>query len=174
MLKLIIFAVASVGNVLFSWKPLKNPHSHGFYRFFAFELILASVLLKVHVWFNDPLSFHQIVSWVLLIICSALVVHGFYLLRAIGRPSGDFENTSRLVVVGAYKYIRHPMYASLFYLAWGVFFKDPDMSGLILVLLTTFFLVASARVEEGENIRKFGTEYTIYMVRTRMFIPFLY
>ena len=174
MLKLIIFAVASVVNVLISWKSLKDPHTHGFYRFFAFESLLGSVLLNVDTWFRNPFSFHQIISWFLMAGSYVLAVHGFFLLWIVGKPKGDIENTTNLVTTGAYKYIRHPLYASLFYGAWGVFAKDPVLSSLILVLLTTFFLVATARVEEGENIKKFGIDYAIYMVRTRMFIPFLY
>jgi protein-S-isoprenylcysteine O-methyltransferase Ste14 len=35
------------------------------------------------------------------------------------------------------------------------------------------FLVATARVEEAENLRFFGEEYQEYMKRTKMFVPYL-
>jgi protein-S-isoprenylcysteine O-methyltransferase Ste14 len=77
-------------------------------------------------------------------------------------------------MVGAYKYIRHPLYSSLLFLAWGVFFKDPSWLGGILALAATIFLVVTAKVEEAEDIRFFGPAYQIYRKQTKMFIPFLF
>ncbi len=101
-------------------------------------------------------------------------VQGFYLLRAVGKPSGGIEETTLLVGRGVYRYIRHPLYASLLWVGWGAFFKDPSLVGGILAGAVTLFLVATARVEEAENHRKFGAEYATYMKSTRMFIPFLF
>jgi len=44
----------------------------------------------------------------------------------------------------------------------------------ILVLATSAFLVATARVEEAENLQQFGTDYAVHMRTTKMFIPFLF
>jgi len=174
LVKLIIFVVANAGILFVSWKPLSNPRSHGFYRFFAFESTLILILLNLENWFRDPFSVHQIVSWLLLLASIILVVHGIYLLRVVGRPKSGIENTTTLVIVGAYKYIRHPLYSSLLFLAWGVFCKAPSIPGGILAVVATAFLVLTARIEESENVQKFGVEYTAYMKKTRMFIPFLF
>jgi protein-S-isoprenylcysteine O-methyltransferase Ste14 len=40
--------------------------------------------------------------------------------------------------------------------------------------MATSFLVATARIEEAEDIRFFGSAYQAYMKRTRMFIPFVF
>jgi len=173
MFKVIIFAVVTAGIVFVSRASLRNPRSHGFFRFFAFESILALVLLNLEQWFTNPSSALQIVSWLLLLSSVILAVYGFYLLHTIGRPKAGIENTTVLVMVGAYKYIRHPLYASLLLLGWGVFFKDPSLLGGILVVMTSIFLIATAKVEEAENLRKFGSDYAVYMKRTKMFIPFL-
>ncbi len=174
LVKLIIFAVANAGILFVSWKPLRNPGSHGFYRFFAFESILVLFLLNVEHWFRGPFSAFQIVSWLLLLSSLVLAVHGFYLLRVIGRPKSGIESTTTLMIVGAYKHIRHPLYSSLLFFAWGVFFKDPSLLGGILAVAATAFLAATAKVEEVENLQKFGAEYAAYMKTTRMFIPFLF
>jgi len=174
MLKLIIFAVVSSGIVFVSKASLRDPQVHGFFRFFAFESILVLILLNLEHWFSNPFSAFQIISWLLLLSSLILVAHGFRLLRMIGRPKGGIENTATLVMRGAYKYIRHPLYTSLLLLGWGVFFKDPSLLGGILVMLTSTFLIATARVEEVENLRKFGADYTAYMKTTKMFIPFLF
>jgi protein-S-isoprenylcysteine O-methyltransferase Ste14 len=86
----------------------------------------------------------------------------------------EFEKTTSLVTVGAYRYIRHPLYSSLLFLAWGVFFKNPSWPGAILAVTATLFLVMTARMEEAEDVRFFGPAYQAYMKQTKMFIPFLF
>jgi protein-S-isoprenylcysteine O-methyltransferase Ste14 len=174
LVKIAIFLVCSALLLWFSWKPLKDTHSHGFYRFFAWEAIVALILLNADVWFRDPFSVQQIVSWILLIVCIAMAIHGFYMLKVIGKPSGDFEQTTILVKKGAYKYIRHPLYSSLLFMAWGAFLKDVSIPSIVLVVIATVFLVLTARMEERENITRFGNTYSDYIKETRMFIPFLF
>ena len=174
MLKAIVFAVVSAAIVALSWPSLRHRRFHGFYRFFAFEVILILFLLNVGYWFTDAFSVHQIVSWVLLTGSLFLVVEGFRLLRAVGKPKGPIEDTTTLVRRGIYRYVRHPLYSSLLMLGWGIFFKRPSLPEGVLALVLTLFLVATARVEEAENLQKFGQEYAAYARTTRMFIPFLF
>lgn len=175
MIRIIIFIVISVGFFIWSWPFLRNPRSHGFFRFFAFEATVALILLNVIQWFQNPLSAHQIVSWILLATCLFLAVHGFYLLGTIGKAKNfNVEDTKALVKVGVYRYIRHPLYSSIFFMGWGVFFKNPSLPGIILVLAISAFITATAKVEEMENLRKFGANYAEYWKSTKMFIPFFF
>jgi protein-S-isoprenylcysteine O-methyltransferase Ste14 len=103
-----------------------------------------------------------------------LALHGFWLLRRVGRPQGDFENTTRLVTIGAYRYIRHPLYASLLCLAAGAWLKQVTLLTSLLFAAAAVFLYATARVEEDENLARFGAQYADYKRRTRMFIPLLF
>lgn len=173
MLQLIIFASVTAGIIIFSWRSLHHWRSHGFFRFFAFESILALILLNAEYWFRDPFAATQIMSWLLLVSSLTMAVAGFYLLGTTGRPQGNIENTTVLVNRGAYRYIRHPLYSSLLLLGWGAFFKNPSFLSGVLVVAVSAFLVATARVEEAENIEKFGADYPAYMKTTKMFIPFL-
>ena len=175
MVRIIIFAVISVGFIVWSWPFLRNPRAHGFFRFFAFEATVALILLNIMQWFQNPLSTHQIVSWVLLGASLVMAVHGFYLLGTIGKAKNyNIDETTALVKVGAYRYIRHPLYSSIFYMAWGVFFKDPSLLGIILVVAIMVFITATAKVEERESLLKFGADYAAYMKGTKMFIPFCF
>jgi protein-S-isoprenylcysteine O-methyltransferase Ste14 len=173
MPKLTIFAVVSVAIVFLSWKSLRNLRSHGFFRFFAFECSLGLLLLNVEYWFSEPSSIIHIVSWLLLLSSLVMAVNGFYLLRVVGRPKRGIENTTMLVRRGIYKYIRHPLYSSLLLFGWGVFLKDLSLVSSCLVVLASIFLVATAKVEEKENVLKFGDQYVAYMKKTKMFVPFL-
>jgi len=174
LVKLILFALISVFLIAVSWKPLHDWRSHGFFRLFAWESILALILLNGKYWFRDPLSLLQMVSWLMLLSSLALAIHGFWLLLVIGKPRGHIEDTSTLVTVGAYRYIRHPLYASLLWLGWGAFFKKPSLLAGLLAVAASALLTTTAKVEEAENLSKFGGAYAAYMRRTRMFIPFLF
>jgi protein-S-isoprenylcysteine O-methyltransferase Ste14 len=181
-MKWFAFLVFSLGIVLLSWRSLRDRRSHGFYRFFAFEAILALILLNLEFWFRQPFYVRQIVSWLLLLLSIFLAVHGFMLLRQIGKPDPTIadparlgvEKTTRLVKVGAYRYLRHPLYASLLCAAWGAFLKHPSLLGAGLGAIATLALYLTARVEEAENLEHFGAEYAEYMEETRMFIPFIF
>lgn len=183
MYKLIAFAVLSVGLICISWSSLRKPLSHGFYRFFAWEFILALFILNVDSWFRDPFSWHQLAAWFLLIVCIIPLVFGVRSLSGQGRPVKRrqaepqlmaFEKTTTLVNTGIYHYIRHPLYSSLLLLAWGIFFKVPSGLGALLVIAATLFLFATAKADEAECIRFFGTEYETYMKQTKRFVPFLF
>jgi len=182
IVKVVVFFTTTAGLAYVSRASLLAPRTHGFYRFFAWEVILALTLLNVDAWFRDPFSWHQIISWCLLLVSLFLVLHGVHLLRQIGKPDVQrddaslvgFERTTTLVTVGAYRYIRHPLYSSLLFLAWGVFFKAPTWIGGLLASVATLFLVATARIEEVEDIRFFGSAYEAYMKQSKMFIPYLF
>lgn len=167
-----VLAFGTIGLLFFTWRfSVKAGRFHGLYRFFAFESILVLFLLNWRYWFVDPFSWYQIVSWIFL--CGSVIpaVEGFRLLRVIGEPDGQFENTTRLVKVGAFKYIRHPLYASLMILGLGVFFKHPTWVGYVCVMIDVVAIIGTARQEEKEMIERFGGEYRTYMEETKMFIP---
>lgn len=182
MSELIIFLVGTAFFVWVSRRALLRPLSHGFYRFFAWECILALVLLNFPMWTLNPFAPHQIASWSLLLISLVLVVHAVRLLRKIGRPSDDqreadllsFEKTSTLVTTGAYRYIRHPMYAALLFLVWGAFLKDISLPSIALVGGASIALFFTALRDEAECRQYFGASYAAYMKTSKRFVPFIF
>ncbi len=181
MTPLIIFLAGSVGLVLLSAKSLAHPRSHGFPRFFAFEAILGLVALNVPSWFVKPYSLLQIISWVMLLDASFLAIHSTWVLAHYGKPDKtrqdaeriSIEKTTRLVTEGPYHFIRHPMYASLLWLALGVFLKQATLLTTSLTILAGLALYLTAIREEQEDLHTFGDEYLAYMRRTKRLIPFL-
>ena len=79
-----------------------------------------------------------------------------------------------LVTEGIYRYIRHPLYGSLLFLAWGIFFKSVSIIGFFLVVGASLSLTLTAKIEEKENCDYFGKEYEYYMQQTKMFIPYVW
>lgn len=156
------------------WISLRSRRYHGISRFFSFESILVLCLLNWRFWFFEPFSWNQVFSWALL--CGSIVpaVHGFYVLREVGKPKGQFENTTTLVRVGPYKLIRHPLYASLMMLGTGVCLKNISLLTIGIAIVNVIALAATARIEEKEMSEKFGREYDRYMKETKMFIPYVF
>jgi protein-S-isoprenylcysteine O-methyltransferase Ste14 len=182
MLETSLFLIVSLGLAWVSRRSLRAPASHGFYRFFAWELLLGLFCLNLRVWFYRPFAPHQLISWLLLAVSLFLVLQGVDLLRHRGAPDDrredahllGFEKTTTLVTNGIYTYIRHPLYSSLLFLGWGIFFKSPSWLGGLLALAATLFMILTARAEEAENLRYFGPAYAEYRGRTKMFLPYLF
>jgi protein-S-isoprenylcysteine O-methyltransferase Ste14 len=181
-IELLIFAFLSIIIIAFSWHVLFNVKAHGFYRFFAWEGIAWLAANNFRYWFCNAFSVYQIISWVLLLYATFLVVAGVILIKVKGKADAGrkdntlyaFERTTELIESGLYKYIRHPLYGSLLFLAWGIYFKNvASLLLLIIAVLTTILLFATALIEEKENIRFFGTKYSAYIKRSKMFIPYI-
>jgi len=181
VLEAIVFTVASAALIYISRASLRAPTSHGFYRFFAWELMLLLVVMNLDGWYDAPGTLDQTVSGILMGISLVLVIVGYQSLRQFGQlddnrgeePLLEFEKTTVLVTSGIFRYIRHPMYSSLIFLDWGLFFKRVSWLSGDIALIACIFLVLTALSEEKENTRYFGTQYQEYMKCTRRFVPFL-
>jgi protein-S-isoprenylcysteine O-methyltransferase Ste14 len=183
MWKIVSFLLISGIIVYISRASLRSPRSHGFYRFFAWECILALFLLNVNFWFDKPFAWNQLIAWSLLFTALIPLAFGVNALKSRGKPTTNrendpsllaFEKTTQLVTSGIYKYIRHPLYSSLLLLTWGIFFKNLSAAGIALAIAATIFLVFTAKADESECIQFFGSAYNEYMKKTRMFIPYLF
>jgi len=181
MKSLIYFGILSLPVILLSWRNLVNIKSHGFYRFFSWECIVGLFVVNYKYWFVDPLGPLQLISWTLLFLSTYLVIYGAVMMKKFGKSGKEraedhlygFEKTTELIDNGVFKYIRHPLYASLIWLTWAVFFKNPALILSFVALLSTLFLFLTARFDEKECIAYFGDKYIAYMKRSKMFIPFI-
>jgi len=183
MWKIAVFILFTLILVYISRASLSDRRSHGFYRFFAWEAILALIVINIPVWFLNWLAWYQIISWLLLILCILPLGFGIYYLKSRGSPDIKirsespllgFERTTVLVTSGIYRFIRHPLYSSLVLLNWGVFFKEPSLPGILLAGIATFFLIMTSKADEHECLQIFGREYQDYMKTTKRFIPLIY
>ena len=173
-----------LGSIIIFWmsrSSLRDVQSHGFYRFFAWELILILFVLNVNYWIVNPFSITQIIAWSMLIISLVLIILGVRSFRKSGHIDLErddpaligIEKTTELVTSGVYHYIRHPFYSSLLFLAWGILFKNITWIGIILAITITILLMLTGKKEEIENTAFFGDKYQEYMQRTKMFIPYI-
>ena len=146
--KIILFVLLTIPLIIISRRALFEFRSHGFYRFFSWECIIALFVLNYEQWFKDPFSVTQVISWLMLIISLYLVISGALLLWKARKPGVvrtdeklfRFERTTELVTSGIYKYVRHPLYSSLLFLSWGIWFKHPGVITAMVSLLSSILL----------------------------------
>ncbi len=183
VIKLIVFGVVTAGLLIISRTSLQMRGSHGFFRFFAWESILLLMLLNMDSWhIGKSESSLLIIARLCLIVSLYLVLDGVRLLHFVGKSKGirdddtliSLEKTTVLVTSGLYKFIRHPMYSSLLFFVWGVFFLSPSWLGGGVTMISMLFLNAAAKAEESENIHYFGEAYRAYIQNSKRFIPFVY
>jgi len=180
--KIIIFGVLSLLITAASWRSLFSTKNHGFYRFFSWECMAWLLASNYKYWFVNPFSAAQIASWILLCYAGYLAIMGLILMIRKGKPRStrdektlfQFEKTTQLIDTGVFKYTRHPLYASLIFLTWGIFLKNPTVILFVFALTSTIFLYFTSLFDEKECTKYFGDEYIDYMKRSKMFIPFIF
>ena len=182
MANLFIFGILSAGILFLSWRTLFHIKSHGFYRFFGWECLAWVLAVNYKHWFENPFSINQLISWVLLFYSIWLVCAGMYEILRKGKPSSSrndsklfsFEKTTELVETGVFRHTRHPLYASLIFVTWGILLKNPTLILCIISAVSTSLFFLTSRYDEKECIAYFGEKYRIYMKNTKMFIPFVF
>lgn len=172
--RLVGLGLITIFLLIFTIVAQREKRAWAWARFILFEMNLALILINLAYWTTDPFSPLQIVSWVVLAASLFMLFQGVWLLITRGKPKGYFERTTELVSTGIYRFIRHPMYASLFYLTVGTVLKNPSLVTCALGLVSIAAAIATARIEERDNLTKFGPAYEEYMQGTRMFVPFAF
>ena len=77
-----------------------------------------------------------------------------------------------LVIVGPYRWVRHPMYTALFIVTVVYFLISANwLIGVTWVGWIVGAVASMVRDEEAALIAKFGDEYRAYMRRTGRFLP---
>jgi methanethiol S-methyltransferase len=84
----------------------------------------------------------------------------------IGRSGG--ESPDKLITSGIYGETRNPLFLAGLLLLWT---RDLTLTGLVINIILSLYLLIGARIEEKRLVRKFGDDYVKYMSRVPRFIP---
>lgn len=84
----------------------------------------------------------------------------------------EIKENSKLIKNGAYKYIRHPMYFSVFLMMGGVVLTEINVTNIFCYMGLVVVLYLKASKEEKLWSEKLE-EYKQYKKNTKMFIPFV-
>ncbi|NGO54434.1 methyltransferase [Allomesorhizobium camelthorni] len=137
----------------------------------AFLILVPGVVAGLIPWFltdgyGRPLSSPAMVTAGSILILAGLVVllHSFarFALEGAGTPA-PIAPTERLVVGGAYRYVRNPMYVAVLSIIFGqaLLFADWSLvvyAGVVAVTVFTFVKL----YEEPTLARRYGNEYEAY------------
>jgi protein-S-isoprenylcysteine O-methyltransferase Ste14 len=93
----------------------------------------------------------------------------------LGKNLTDTVITRRqhyLVKTGPYQWVRHPFYATVLMVGFGLSLATANWLIMLLTAVVWFgFLLPRTRIEEQNLIRRFGDDYRDYMRRVGRFVP---
>jgi protein-S-isoprenylcysteine O-methyltransferase Ste14 len=180
-MKVIYFCILSIPLLTLSWRTLFNLKNHGLYRLVVWECILWLSIHNYRYLIVEESDLQRLISSALINASLVFVLSAVFVMRKKGRASKQrrdhtlfgFEKTTVLIESGIFKHVRHPMYSSLLFLAWGILLRNIEVTLLIVALIATCSCIFTALMEEKENIEFFGERYRRYMLKTKMFIPYV-
>jgi len=107
----------------------------------------------------------------LALISLYFAVSGFIALIKNKTPFDTAKSTVKIVISGAYRFSRNPLYLSLLLLLFGIaFFKLSLWLFLTVPVLFILFLFKAVKPEENYLSQKFGKEYLEYSAKVRRWI----
>ncbi|TFG08524.1 isoprenylcysteine carboxylmethyltransferase family protein, partial [Candidatus Heimdallarchaeota archaeon] len=134
-------------------------------------LIIYEILTFMLYLFTDLLNWgdYQIITWLSWIgvslgfISVALFLWIHISLGSFFSHKIQIMENQPLIVIGPYKYVRHPMYVAFLLLHISVFLISSNwFIGTTWLLALTIFLLNRLRKEENLLLHEFGEEYTRY------------
>lgn len=185
---IVIYSIALL-FIPFYKKMDKKPHGTYFAFVIAFAIEMHGIPFSMYVisWIvgkNLPegiLWGHTMVSvigfWGMYInifcavIALSLILSGWYTIykKYWSKEKGE----GKLVTSGIYRVIRHPQYAGLMLLSFGMLAEWATVPMLLLFPVIIFMYARLAKKEEKDMLAEFGDDYRAYMKKTKRFIPFV-
>lgn len=139
-----------------------------------FIAAVAIALVQVHpnrwLMFQNPAVSHAGVA-----LCAAGIAFAIWARTTLGAnwsPVPSIKREHELVTTGAYRFVRHPIYAGIWVALVGSALAE-SRAWLFGLALATAFFAYRVKVEEGLMMRQFPAEYAAYMKRTKAVIPFV-
>lgn len=142
-------------------------------KLYSYILVFMQFVFIVSLLVINESIFNNILS---LIISSSGFLFGVYAIYCNSLSNfniiPEIKDEAVLIKSGAYKYVRHPMYFSVFLMMFGVIVTNISYINLILYVLLILTLFLKAKKEEKLWLIRLK-EYKEYQNKTKMFIPFI-
>ena len=158
------------GHSLLAGATMKRIFGPGTYRLAynaAAMVHLAVILMAGRLWLaGDSVAFDRSV-W-LVVAQWGLLAIGVAVLAIALRGESLGDDNEPLRIDGLHRYIRHPLYAGMFPVLWGL--ADNEFSLATAVWATLYFWIGS-RFEECRLVARYGDAYRVYRRRVPAFVP---
>jgi protein-S-isoprenylcysteine O-methyltransferase Ste14 len=135
-------------------------------------LIVSGVFVSFVLYGSKRLFEQNILSWIALAF--AIVYWSYFFIGAISvnrHIAVSAASVKRIVRVGVYSKVRHPIYSSEIVLAWGIFLFWPAQGMLSSAIWITLIALLWAKLEESALKARFKELYVDYKKNTPMLIP---
>jgi protein-S-isoprenylcysteine O-methyltransferase Ste14 len=111
-----------------------------------------------------------------------LYVAGFLLMAwALIRLRNNYQlggslprDTDRMVIVGPYRFLRHPMYAAALYISLGLTLLTQSLACLAVFVIYLVLILLLIPEEEQGLQQAYGTQYIAYRQKVRKLVPFVF
>jgi len=130
---------------------------------FGICLFLSQFISSRNTFFTE--NYLLLSTGILFILCSILIM------IAASKHLHNAVNGKKIATDGPYKYIRHPIYTSIYILTAGLGLIFFAWSWFIVMIVFMPLWYLECREEEKEMIKLHGNEYIDYQEKTRMFFP---
>ena len=143
------------------------------------KLILSGVIIYLPLIFSivrfsyERSMFVSVIGLIMVVLGCIVCIVGREKLAGNWSGKVAIHSGHQLVQNGIYGVIRHPIYAGILVMMFGVSMIIGNIFGFIWTALCFFGLFRKSKQEETVLYEKFGTEYAEYLKKTKMFIPFL-
>ena len=115
----------------------------------------------------------RIVAMLLTLTGAVFGVGGIWVLGSNRTIFPEPQPDSALIRKGVYRHVRHPLYSSVMFLAFGWACWWQSLAAAAAAVLLTLLLILKSRDEEVRLARHFP-DYNAYRRTTRRFIPWLF
>lgn len=177
---ILIYSMERIWETFFTTKERRRTSLHGDWPLvlvtISYEMMCFSMIFEFFTRVGSINSQTLIVGFIFFIVGALLRYSG---IKALGRQWSIHAvgavkiGRKRLLRLGAYKYIRHPVYL-------GVMLEELGMPLLFSCYYTSLFsvivcwplVIVRAVEEERSALRKFGSKYLQYKSEVNMFFPF--
>ncbi len=83
------------------------------------------------------------------------------------------RDTDKLVIVGPYRLVRHPMYAAALYISLGLALLTQSLTCFAVFCIYLVLILLLIPVEEQGLQQAYGSQYIAYQQKIRKLIPFV-
>lgn len=140
---------------------------------FSFSLVIIQficilILLSLEPWFTNGLEVSLQILAIFLGISAIYAMHLDHL-SILPDPLPDIQ----LVTTGPYRWIRHPMYASIFYFFLPVVLNSDNWVSWLVFIILVIDLLLKLHYEENLLTGRL-TDYKEYQKHSKKLIPYLY
>ncbi len=141
----------------------------------TFFFVICSLVVLLRIGSLEANSYMDFFKIIAMLVYTFGVFINLYGRKCLGGNWGNnvvIYSNHKLIDTGVYKYVRHPLYASIIWMLYGV---GVMYQNILVIILNTFifipFMYYRAMQEETQLEKTFKREYIEYKKKVGMFFP---